>query len=60
MNKEVFDYIEDDNEYILKLDPLKNFVKNKQLAVYSFEGYWAAIDINKDLIYANETWKGVE
>jgi NDP-sugar pyrophosphorylase family protein len=42
------------------LDPLINFVKNKQLAVYTFEGYWAAIDINKDLIYANETWKGVE
>ena len=60
MNKKVFDYIEDDNECIFEQEPLRNLVISGELAVYNFKGYWTAIDTNKDLIYANETWEGVK
>lgn len=58
MNKKIFDYIDDDDECIFEQDPLRNIVKSGELAVYNFRGYWTAIDTNKDLIHANETWKG--
>ena len=60
MNKEVFDYIKDEDECVFEQEPLRNLVKNEELAVFSFRGYWTAIDTNKDLIYANTTWKGVK
>jgi len=60
MNKEVFDYIKDEDECVFEQEPLRNLVKNEELAVFSFKGYWTAIDTNKDLIYANTTWKGVK
>lgn len=60
MNKKVFDYINDGNQCIFEQEPLRNIVKDGELAVYSFKGYWTAIDTNKDLIYANNTWNGVK
>ena len=57
MNKKSFDYIDDNDECVFEQEPLRNLVKSEELAVYNFKGYWTAIDTNKDLIYANETWK---
>lgn len=60
MDKKVFNYIKDDNDCIFEQEPLRNLVKSGELAVYNFKGYWTAIDTNKDLIYANETWRRVK
>lgn len=49
LEKEAFKYIDHCNSCIFEKEPLQNLALNKELAVYRFEGYWAAIDTMKDL-----------
>ncbi|MFL0266620.1 sugar phosphate nucleotidyltransferase [Candidatus Clostridium radicumherbarum] len=56
-NKKIFDYIDDDNNCVFEQKPLKDLIKDGQVAVYLHKGYWIGIDTYKDLLTANETWK---
>ena len=56
LNKKIFDYLSDDT-CIFEEEPLRNLVKEQQLSVYIHNGYWKAIDTQKDLKDVNEQWK---
>lgn len=60
LNKRIFNYLTGDN-CIFEEEPLRTLVKEKELAVYTHNGYWHAIDTPKDLKIANQEWnKGYE
>lgn len=59
---EIFDYLENDTSCVLEQEPLKNLVKDNQLAVYIHEGFWTAMDTFNDVTNVNKLWnegKGV-
>jgi len=41
----------------LEKEPLMELVKDRQLAVYCHDGFWAAMDTYKDLVNVNELWE---
>ena len=60
LNKQIFDYIYDDEgKCIFEQEPLSKLVKDKQLAVYSHEGFWMAVDTYKDYLAINENWDSI-
>ena len=56
-NKEIFDYLADGDNCILEKDPLIKLARDNQLAVYSHNGFWTAMDTYKDLMQVNELWE---
>jgi glucose-1-phosphate cytidylyltransferase len=56
LDRRVFNYLDEDDNCIFEQEPMKNIVKDRQLAVYQHYGLWVAIDTYKDLINANEVW----
>lgn len=57
MNKEIFDYLKDGDNCVLEKEPMVELVKDRQLAVYSHNGFWTAMDTYKDLMSVNELWE---
>lgn len=53
---EIFDYLGNDTTCILEQEPLKNLVKDNQLAVYIHEGFWTAMDTFNDVTKVNKLW----
>jgi len=49
LEKEAFRYIDINSSCIFEKEPLQNLAQDKQLAVYKYDGYWAAVDTMKDL-----------
>jgi len=56
-NRDFFHYLSDDPECVLEEDPLKNLIKDEELAIYEHDGLWMSIDTPKDLVEANKIWK---
>jgi glucose-1-phosphate cytidylyltransferase len=54
LEKEAFKYIDKNDSCIFEKQPLQNLANSKQLAVYRYNGYWAAADTMKDLETMNE------
>lgn len=57
LNKEIFNYLSDDEKCIFEEEPMRKLVHDGELAVYEHKGLWIAIDTYKDLQTANESWK---
>ncbi len=55
-NKEIFDYVQDQENCIFEREPMVNLAQGKQLAVYDHKGSWMAIDTYKDIVDANNLW----
>ena len=55
-NKEIFNYVKDDEDCIFEREPMVGLAKDKQLAVYEHKGFWTAIDTYKDITDANSIW----
>lgn len=55
--KEVFDYLGDDPQLFLELEPLQRLARDRQLAVYVHEGFWHPMDTYRDYLHLNERWK---
>jgi glucose-1-phosphate cytidylyltransferase len=53
-NKEFFHYLSDDDGCVLEEEPLRNLIKDRQLAIYDHDGAWMSIDTPKDLEEANK------
>jgi len=53
----IFDYLKDGDNCVLEKEPLMELVKDRQLAVYCHDGFWAAMDTYKDLVNVNELWE---
>ncbi|WP_369901919.1 sugar phosphate nucleotidyltransferase [Bacillus manliponensis] len=55
-NKEFFRYLSDESGCVLEEEPLRNLIKDKELAVFEYNGFWISVDTPKDLKDANESW----
>jgi len=51
---EIFDYIKDDTNCVLEQEPLRNLASDRQLAVYTHDGYWTACDTYNDILKINK------
>lgn len=54
--KEIFDYIENDNT-ILEKDPLEKLAKDSQLNAYKHTDFWYAMDTLRDKNHLEQLWK---
>lgn len=55
LSKKVFDYIPDTN-CAFEAEPLHQLATDGEIAVYTHDGFWSAIDTYKDVERANELW----
>ncbi|MFZ5966005.1 MAG: glucose-1-phosphate cytidylyltransferase [Bacillota bacterium] len=55
-NKEIFDYLYEDERCVLEEEPLMNLSRDEELAVYEHNGFWTAMDTYKDILHVNELW----
>lgn len=56
MSNKVFDYIPDGNDVILEQEPLRNLAKDRQLNAFKHEGFWYAMDTQRDKINLENLW----
>jgi len=56
-NKRVFDYLSTDPSCILEQEPLRRLASEGQLAGYVHQGFWKAVDTQKDLDDINRIYK---
>ncbi len=54
--REVLDYLDDDPDLMLEHHPLRNLARDKQLAVFSHEGFWKGMDTYRDYLELNQLW----
>jgi len=54
-NKKVFEYLPNEDCFF-EQEPIRKLAKDKQLAVYEHNGFWAAIDTFKDVEAINKLW----
>jgi glucose-1-phosphate cytidylyltransferase len=55
--KEIFDYLNDNDNCDFEYGPLEEITGNGQLMVYKHEGFWACMDTYRDMEYLNNLWK---
>jgi glucose-1-phosphate cytidylyltransferase len=55
--REVFDYLNDDPQLFLELDPLQRIARDGQLAVYQHQGFWHPMDTYRDYLHLNSLWR---
>jgi glucose-1-phosphate cytidylyltransferase len=54
--RQVFDYLADDNSVDLETGALARLVADEQLMVYQHTGFWQSMDTFKDALILNELW----
>lgn len=57
LNPEVFQYLTDETNCIFEEEPMKKLTQDRQLSVYSHEGFWTAIDTYKNVLEVNKMWE---
>jgi glucose-1-phosphate cytidylyltransferase len=55
--REVTDYLGDDDDVVLEKEPLQCLAADGQLAVYEHAGFWRAMDTFKDAQEMNTIWR---
>ena len=55
--REVFDYLDDDQQLFLEQQPLRNLARDGQLSVFLHEGFWHPMDTYRDYLHLNGLWK---
>ena len=56
INKNIFNYIDDDND-IFETNQLKTLADKNDLAAYLHEGFWQSMDTLRDKKLLEEYWK---
>ena len=56
-NRQVFDYLTDDESLIFERAPIEKIVKAGQMMVYKHEGFWQPMDTSRDYQYLNTVWE---
>lgn len=56
LDRRVFDYLGDDPTVPFERAPMARLTADRQLMVYSHEGYWQAMDTIRDMNLLNEEW----
>lgn len=58
LNKKVFDYLEEDMEEVMwEEQPMRNLVKDHQLASFKHHGFWKSMDILRDKVELERMWQ---
>lgn len=55
-NRELFDFLTDDDHCDLEIGILENLAQQGQLMVYKHKGFWACMDTLRDVEYLNNLW----
>ena len=55
-NKRIWDYFWPEENLILEKEPLPAMVKDKQLAVFQYDGFWTGMDTLREYSILNEQW----
>lgn len=55
-NKEIFDYLTNDDNCDFEVGPLENIAKAGELMVFKHQGFWACMDNVRDVEYMNRLW----
>lgn len=55
-NREVFNYLSEDDRCTLERDPLEKLAKDGQCMVYQHTGFWQCMDTLRDMDLLNEHW----
>lgn len=53
----VFDFLSDDDQCSLELDPMKKLAQKGQLMVHPHSGFWQCMDTVRDMNFLNELWR---
>src|SRR3989338_4561967 len=55
-NKEIFNYLTNDDKYDLEYGTLEKLSQEGQIKVYKHKGFWACMDTFRDMEYLNKLW----
>jgi len=55
-NREIFNYLSEDDDCDLEIGPLEKIARENQLMVYKHKGFWACMDTLRDVEYLNDLW----
>jgi glucose-1-phosphate cytidylyltransferase len=53
---ELFDYLDNRENLMLEMEPMKRLVEDGQMMVYEHEGFWQPMDTYRDYLYLNDIW----
>jgi glucose-1-phosphate cytidylyltransferase len=56
-NREVFEYLEDNDDCVFEKKPLEQLATDKELMVYIHKGFWQCMDTYRDFQYLNRLWE---
>ena len=56
-NKEIFDYLSDDEQLILEQEPIHKLVADGQLQVFEHNGFWQPMDTSREYGLLNEMYE---
>jgi len=54
--KKIWDYLWADDNLILEREPIPAMVKDKQIAVFPYEGFWLGMDTPREYNILNDIW----
>lgn len=55
-SKKIFDYIPQGDDVVLEQEPLKKLAKDSQLMSFRHEGFWYAMDTQRDKFHLENLW----
>ena len=53
---EFFDYLPDNPEMMLELEPMNRLAAEGQLNAYEHDGFWQPMDTYQEALYLNRLW----
>jgi len=51
--REIFDYLDDKDDLVFEVEPMRRLVKDGQMMVYEHDGFWQPMDTYRDYMYLN-------
>ena len=51
--KEIFDYLDDRDDLVFEIEPMRRLVQEGQMMVYGHDGFWQPMDTYRDYMYLN-------
>jgi glucose-1-phosphate cytidylyltransferase len=54
--REIFDYLENRDDLVFEVEPMKKLVRDGQMMVYEHDGFWQPMDTYRDYMYLNGLW----
>lgn len=56
-NRQVFDYLADDDQCVLEREPFERLAKDGELEMFQHDGYFQCMDTPRDLQHLTEAWQ---